>query len=266
MWKRYSKHLVRTWNKSLSMSDTLPYIHEEHTQITSADTDFTKILKPGSLINMLIQIAWHHAEKLGFGMEFLHREELVWMLSRMHIKIYDYPSWNEHLSFTTWPKGIRRLFYLRDFEAYGLKNHLMAQATSEWLLIDLKTRRPKLFNPENNIFNQNKDKHALMNEVPVIQDLNEKYETFNNTACYSDLDLNQHLTTTRYIDWMLDTLPIELLRRNKCKELIVNFIREVHYNEQVEILRSGDEDSKTFQFAFRKSGDAKDLFRGQVSF
>jgi len=241
-------------------------ILEEKIHVTSADTDFTKTLKPSALINMLIQVAWHHAEILGFGIDLLHRENLIWMLSRIHVKVHSYPCWNEILSLSTWPKGIRRLFYLRDFEICDSQNNIVARATSEWILIDIKTKRPKLFQPENNIFHQNKDKHALKNEVPLLETIPSGFETFCNKVHYSDIDLNQHLTTTRYIDWMMDTFDIGFLRKNKCKEIITNFLREIPYNETVDILRSKKDGAVCYDFTFRKPQESKDFFRGKLCF
>jgi acyl-ACP thioesterase len=215
---------------------------------------------------MLIQVAWHHAEKLEFGVEMMHREGLVWMLSRMQTKIYRQPFWNDNLSIITWPKGIRRLFYIRDFEMYDTQNRIVSQTTSEWLLIDVKTKRPKLFNPENNIFNQNKDKHAINNEVPVLETVPPGSGLFSNEVKYSDVDLNQHLTTTRYIDWMMDTFSMDFHIKNKCKALILNFIREIPKDEKVSIQCSEDKDSNCFSFGFKKPGGEKDLFRGQMDF
>ncbi len=245
---------------------TSPYILKENIQITSADTDFSKTLRPSSLINMLIQVAWHHAEVLEFGMDMMHREGLVWMLSRMQTKIYQQPFWNDSLSITTWPKGIRRLFYIRDFEVHDSQNRLVAQTTSEWLLIDIKVKRPKLYNQESIIFNQNKDKHSINNAVPILEAIGGDAESFSNQVNYSDVDLNQHLTTTRYIDWMMDTFSMDFHAKNKCKALILNFIREAPYNEKVEILRFNDQTSNCFDFSFKKPEGEKDLFRGQLCF
>jgi medium-chain acyl-[acyl-carrier-protein] hydrolase len=243
-----------------------PFILKENFQITSADTDFSKTLKPSALINMLIQAAWHHAEILEFGVDMMHRENLIWMLSRIQTRIFLHPFWNDNLSIITWPKGVRKLFYLRDFEVYDSLNRLVAQTTSEWILIDVKAKRPKLYNPENNIFNQNKDKHALKDAVSVLDEINTDAESFSNQVKYSDIDLNQHLTTTRYIDWMMDTFSMDFHNTNKCKALILNFIREVPYNEKVDIHRRKDNSTNCFLFGFKKSDEKKDLFRGQLCF
>lgn len=248
------------------MQKNTPFIIEESMQVTSADTDFTKTLRSSSLINMLIQIAWHHAEKLGFGMEFLHTNGLVWMLSRMHLKINSKPFWNSHLQLQTWPKGIHRLFYLRDFEVSDKLNQTIAKATSEWLIIDLKTKRPKLYQPENNIFQENKNKHAIENNVPNLKTPSSEFAIYNNRVVYSDIDLNNHLTTVRYVDWMMDTFELEYLEKSLCEDIVINFIREVPFGTEVIIKRFELSPNKKYSFEFLSNDMTQIYFRGQLQF
>ena len=98
----------------MNRENTPPAVLIEQFPVTSADVDHTRKLKMSAMVNIFIQIAWHHAEKLGFGIDFLHEHGLVWMLSRLQLKLGHQPSWNEQITASSWPKGIRRLFYLRD--------------------------------------------------------------------------------------------------------------------------------------------------------
>ncbi len=226
----------------------LPAVLEENFLITSAECDHTRKLKLSALVNIFIQIAWHHAEKLGFGIDFLHSHGLVWMLSRLQLKIDMLPPWNETISASSWPKGIRRLFYLRDLHFHDNKGNSIVQGTSEWLMIDINARRPKLYQPENNIFRQNLDRHALSNEIETLEMPSEQPELFNRQVLYSDIDLNHHLTTTRYIDWMMDTFSPEFISDNQPSGMVLNFIREVPYSTQVVIRRYNEERHNLFEF------------------
>ena len=238
----------------------------EKIPVTSADTDVTQNLKPAALINMFIQVAWHHADQLGFGEDFLHSNGLIWMLSRMHIKFDRFPAWNHSITINSWPKGIRRLFYLRDFEATDDEKRAVARATSEWLIIHREARRPKLYNPDHNVFRENASKNAMETEVPSLKTPDGQLSLFERTVEYSDIDLNQHLTTTRYIDWMLDCFDMEFLVNNSCRELIVNFIREIPYHRKVCLRQFQVVPDRSFLFEFVSTEDGTLFFRGQVNF
>ncbi len=72
------------------------------------------------------------------------------MLSGFFIQIHSYPRWQDELIIQTWPTGVERFFALRDFNIFNRQKEVVGAATSAWLIIDLKLRRPlpavKLFN------------------------------------------------------------------------------------------------------------------------
>ena len=78
--------------------------------------------------------------------------------------------------------------------------------------------------------------------------------------------MNEHLTTTRYIDWMLDTFDPNYLSVNSCKELIVNFIREIPLGIPVKIVRYNTDEDKQFLFEFLHPEQSQLFFRGQLGF
>jgi medium-chain acyl-[acyl-carrier-protein] hydrolase len=248
------------------MTKPIKYILEEEFLVTSADTDFTLNLRVSSLVNMFIQIAWHHAEELGFGIKYLHQNNLAWVLSKLHLKIYSLPQWNDPIRLITWPKGIHRLFYLRDLEVFNKSGQLIACATSEWLLIDIKTKRPKLQGPDEEIFNKNRDKHAIEALTENLDPLKGDKNNFLLKAAYSDIDLNQHLTTTRYVDWMFDTFDMGFHKKHKCSSIILNFIREIPDGIDVSVNRISNFDKNCHDFEFIKNEDGQILFLGRLLF
>ncbi len=248
------------------MTQNIPQTLEETYEITAADTDFTKKLNTRSLTNMFIQSAWHHAEALGFGTNFLNKNKTVWMLSRFQMRLETTPFWNEKILMTTWPKGIHRVFYQRDFEAFTMNKRKIAAGTSEWMIIDLKTKRPILFHADSHIFNPEYIRHAIDSEVPVLETPESGYDNFTRKVKYSDIDLNEHLTTIRYIDWMFDTFNLEFLNAYACKEIIINFIREIPYNTEVIILRYQLNHDNKYVFEFTDFEINKPFFRGQLGF
>ena len=173
-----------------------------NTLVTTADTDFKNRLRAGSLVNMLIQAAIKSAGELGFGFEMLKQNNLIWVLSRLTVEIYKPALWNDSIEVETWPKTIDRLLYIRDFTVRNQHGDVIAKATSAWLAIDIDSRRPKLINNANSgVFNQLSDKYAL-NYLPYkITDVAYQ-DSFFKYAAYFDIDLNNHVTATRYIDWM----------------------------------------------------------------
>jgi medium-chain acyl-[acyl-carrier-protein] hydrolase len=248
------------------MKQPIKYILEEDFCVSSAETDFNYELKVSSLVNMFIQIAWRHAEELGFGIDYLHKNNLAWVLSKLHFKIETFPKWSDSIKLVTWPKGINRLFYLRDMEIYDKNGYCISYSTSEWLLIDTKSKRPKLQSSHEELFVKNKDKHAIGYQIENLKPLIGNASNFSFKAQYSDIDLNQHLTTTRYIDWMFDTFEMEFFKKNLCSEMVINFIREVPFGTEVSVYRVSFPEINCHEFEFVENASKHVLFRGKLYF
>ena len=56
---------------------------------------------------------------------------------------------------------------------------------------------------------------------------------------YSALDFNCHANSVKYLQWVVDTLPLEVLREKRFARTDINFLREVHYGERLRIFACG---------------------------
>ena len=63
-----------------------------------------------AMANYFQEVAYHHANELGFGFDQMKERQTLWMLSRMKIRMSKYPVWNDTIVVETWPSGIDKLF------------------------------------------------------------------------------------------------------------------------------------------------------------
>jgi medium-chain acyl-[acyl-carrier-protein] hydrolase len=228
-------------------------------RVSSADTDMEARLRPGALVNFLIQSAIQSADSLGFGFGNLSQEQLFWVLSRMVIEIYRPLKWNEEIIVETWPKDVDGLLYLRDFIIRDKKGAIVVKATSGWLAINFKSKRPgKVEGIGASFLDRLRSKHALEahpEKLPTIQAsaYTEKVTT------YFDLDLNKHVTSTRYIDWMIDSIPVDYLATHYPSKVIINYMKETHLGDVI-LLQSNESFQQTFVF------EGINKFTNQISF
>jgi acyl-ACP thioesterase len=205
--------------------------------ITTADTDIKGRVRLGSFVNLLIQSAINSADDLGFGYKELKREKLFWVLSRLTVEIKRPLVWYETAQVNTWPKDIDRLFYLRDFLVRGRKGDVIAKATSAWLAIDYEKKRPK------NVGGIHREKLLKLRDLHALGEPPEKLEPiregeeFTANSNYFDLDLNRHVTATRYIDWVVDSLSLDFHETNYPKRLSINYLRETLPGQSIRFLK-----------------------------
>ena len=237
----------------------LPY------EITSADTDMFGRLRLGAFVNFLIQSAIRSADKLGFGMENMNTQSLFWVLSRFTLQIEKVPVWYDKITIETWPKDIHKILYLRDYIIRDDKNNVIARATSGWLALNSETHRPGHVNPEQlNQFTLLKDKHSITEppeRLPAVNGDN----AFSFTAEYFDIDLNKHLTSTRYIDKIMDSFSMEFHSENYPQLLSMNYMKETRLGDIIS-LRKEQANGNEFHFQGENESLNTTAFRSKIIF
>jgi medium-chain acyl-[acyl-carrier-protein] hydrolase len=233
--------------------------------VTSAETDMYARLRLGAMVNYLIQAASDSADRLGFGYGSIRRQNLFWVLSRLTIEIFRPLRWHENVEVETWPKNVERVLYLRDFILRDSESEIIARATSGWLAIDLESRRiKKIEGIEADYFTHLKDKHAL-SDLPGKLHPADGGEKFEICAGYFDIDLNGHVTTTRYIDWMMDTFGTEFHRLNFPRKLSLNLNKETMPGEMLRLMRKHENLEKYLFEGSNPAGNAN-AFRATLEF
>lgn len=238
------------------------YLLHKNFTITPGDADFNQRLRISSLINLYIHSASLHATELGLGYIHLGELGMGWFLSRFKISINNLPEWPGELSIQTWPKGLDRLYYIRDAEFYDSENIKFASLTSGWMMIDKKTKRPKLHEVQRESLYYNQHKHAVIETIPTLKSGDKPDLSVEYKVRYTDIDMNHHLTTIRYIDFMFDTYDIDFISRLQNFEFTVNFIKEIPFNSDIIMHRYDNSSSHLFEL-INKSNDTI-CFRGEL--
>ena len=96
-----------------------------------------------AVCNWLQEAASINAEELSFSKTNFEAagENISWVLTRLRVKMRRFPRWGEKVSILTFPRGGRRIVAYRDFVLSGEGGEELGFATSEWMLIDLATRK-----------------------------------------------------------------------------------------------------------------------------
>lgn len=234
-------------------------------KITSADTDMFGRLKMSSLLNFLVQSAINSADSLGFGFGSIKSQNLFWVLSRMHVKIERPLMWYESIVCETWPKDIDKILYLRDYIIRDSKGEVVVRASSAWLAIDFLTKRPKRIEGlDAELFTMLKAKVAI-DEIPAKIDLVNGDIVNTVTTTYFDLDLNKHVTSSRYIDWMLDCFDVDFHRKFYPETFKLNYNKETMIAESLEVVRENI-DNQNYRFEGINRTRNLSAFKGEIVF
>ncbi|MER2998653.1 acyl-[acyl-carrier-protein] thioesterase [Pontibacter populi] len=181
--------------------------------VRSSEIDYHGKATIPALVSYMQEAAWENTRSIGISMYDLLERGLTWVLQRMRVEIFRYPKHGEAIVVKTWASGRERVFLHRDFRIYSSDGELLGQATSVWLVMDVVKRQmvsvPDFIMDIEVVPNQEplpfaKGKLPQLQEVQYAQQMPVRWH---------DIDLNRHVTNTRYLQWVLDTLPTEILEK-----------------------------------------------------
>lgn len=167
--------------------------------------DFTGRLTLGVLGNHLLNCAGFHATERGFGMAELNEENYTWVLSRLAIDMDEMPLQYESFSIQTWVENVYRLFTDRNFAILDKDGRKIGYARSVWAMISMQTRKPidLLAINGGDIVNYVCDEPCPIEKPSRIKVMATE-PVASLTAKYSDIDINGHVNSIRYIEHILD--------------------------------------------------------------
>jgi medium-chain acyl-[acyl-carrier-protein] hydrolase len=208
-------------------------IWQEQFKVRAYEVGMDAALTMQSVCNYLQETAGNHAFQLGVAVNHLIKKNLTWVLSRLHVQMERYPFWREMVDLKTWPADVDPLFAVRDFEIYDLKNQLIGKATSSWMLLDIKQRKPVPIPEYIRNMHAESPGRAIpdrFDKLPVMQQ--PQYEKIFHVRL-SDLDVNQHVNNVTYIEWGLETVPETIWQRYFLSDMEITFRAESNFGDHI---------------------------------
>ena len=207
-------------------------LHIDYYNITSYHADFKQHLSPISLFYFFQESAWRHANSRGFGWTHLAERNEYWVLAKMHVIINRMPDWIEKIRLETWGKEPELLTAFRDFEFFDADNQSIIRATSSWHILNMQTHRPTALTHFADDF-PIMSRYAIAEKPQKIQQpLSNPIKSAVYTIFPSDIDMNQHVNNTRYVQWAMDCIPFVFQKQHILHEINVNFLSQARSEER----------------------------------
>ena len=139
---------------------------------------------------------------------------------------------SESVTLYTWVDEVGKLFTSRCFELVNGEGKTFGFARSIWAAIDMETRRPTLLDVEG--------LSAYITDRPCpIEKPGKIAPVENNTSGepyrvkYSDLDVNGHLNSIKYMEHLLDLFDISLFREKEISRFEIAYQSEGKYGMEL---------------------------------
>ena len=212
-----------------------------------------------AVLNLIQDVGWMHA----FHWKVQLEPHQGWIFTRQKLRMMEWPKWNETVTIKTWLRPPQDLFLLRDYELF-INDRKIGECTSTFTVMDMKTRR--LAKVDWSKFEDVwRSDYQLQNDPDKIPVQSEAKELAQFEVRNSDIDMNQHVNNTKYAKWILDALPLEILKEGvELHDYEVNFLAETKSGDVISVqkfpseLKKGESQNTHFQGV--RLSDSKPVF------
>lgn len=234
--------------------------------------DFSKRLFIGHLGNHLLNAADFHSNDRDFGMNYLNPIHKTWVLSRLAIEMDDMPTAYDKFDVETWVESAMRYFTNRDFRISSPDDKTVyGYGRSIWAMIDTCTRQPQnIMEIRNGEIEQyiDKDKECPIAPLSRVKMSKEAQLVRTIDTNYSDVDVNGHINSVKYIEHVLDLFTLDWYKTHRVKRFDIAYVAESYYGDKLSFYKE-EVDDNTFHIRITKTNsEANDVevVRSMVKF
>ena len=238
---------------------------EEQFTLTSYDVDFNGRLSLYALFRRFQELAGSHATHLRVGYDRLKEEGLAWFLSRIKVEFSTLPLWGDAVRLQTWPKGIERLFAMREFRLLDKAGATHLLATSRWLLVDVARGRPRRIESLPRDLSFENVEHAITETPEKIVPVSPCVQVYEREVLPSDLDVNHHVNNAEYVKWVMDCFEVGMQTSHGLRSVQLNYLEETLLGDHVRVgsARRSDHD-QSYYVEGLSATKGSTLFQAQV--
>ncbi|MBE6133223.1 MAG: hypothetical protein E7178_00970 [Erysipelotrichaceae bacterium] len=198
-----------------------------------SDADQNLNAKISTLFVYMQDVAMEHAEQLGIGKENTMDKGMMWVVTRTALTIYRLPKYLEEVIVTTYPGDDMKFIYPRYYNIKDKHGNLLVIASATWMVLNKSTHTVN-FNPFNG---KVLPSEHMEKEEPLPGRLAPSEVSLIDTRKVrnSDVDINNHLNNTRYIEYITDSHDNEFYNKHSIHHLTIEYKKEIKINQKVEI-------------------------------
>lgn len=234
-------------------------VYTHHLAVEPFQVDYSGHIFPGVLGNHMLGAAGIHAEQRGFGIARLNNEGAdgyTWVLSRLTVEMEsEWPVSGDDVCISTWINSVQRFFTSRCFDIKNENGDVYGYARSVWAMINLRTRHPEdLMKVGNGSLPEYVDTDrpcpcSLGSRIRIAATM----PVNSVVMSFSDLDINRHVNSFKYIDHILDLFTPDFHDSHALSHLDVAFVSEAFYGDRLDFYLDTIDEGLVFNVEARRA-------------
>ena len=217
-----------------------PGVYSEEAFLHFYDCDYRKHAKLSTLLKLFAELAGADYTHKGLSHEHLWEEGLVFLLSRVSMRLHRIPQHQERLRMETWEHGKQGALFMRFARMFDEQGVAVVDFKTAWLLCNPETRRivrPSHF-AEAQMQREDKDVDAA-EPGRIAFECTDENRVGAREVRYSDIDANGHVYNAVYGD-MASDFALPAVFDGTVTDFAINFVSEAKLGDVIDIHRGDD--------------------------
>ena len=216
------------------------------------------VASPTTILTLLEETAADHCYSINHSLYQLAEQNIGWVLISGILQMERYPNYKEKITIRTWLSTYSTVKGHRENIIYDEQNNIIGRAKGLWIFFDIYRRRPI------QIFDDIIEKWSLCNEESIEHNISKKikaveksdYELKVKVNRY-DTDMSKHVNNIRYLQWVIESVPEEIIENYYLHSIDGRFIAEAHYGQTLILLTKNDTKDNSFIHSIKIEGTDK---------
>lgn len=207
---------------------------------------------PTIMLALLEEAAAEHCYSINYGLYDLIKQNIGWVLVSGVVEMERYPRYKEKITIRTWLSAYSTVRGFRENTIFDEQGNVIGRARGLWMFFDIVRRRPVP------IFEDIRSKWLFANEEAIEHSITTKIDPIHVAQFSKDIQVKQseidmylHANNLRYLQWLLDSIPEEVIDTHYMQFLDGRFISEIQYGDEVLMLTEKDNSENCFKHTIK---------------
>ncbi len=213
------------------------------------------VASPTTMLTLLEETSADHCYAIDHSLYQLGEQNIGWVLVAGTLQMDRYPGYKEKITIRTWLSKYTNVKGFREHFVYDDQGNIIGRGRGIWVFFDIERRRPV------RIFEEIKERWGSWSVDSIDIDSSKKIAAIDNpTSALKfrvnkyDTDMYKHVNNIRYLEWVVESVPDEIIDNYYLHSIDGRFIGEANYGETVVSLSKFDANDNSFMHTVKTEG------------
>ena len=219
------------------------------------------VASPTTILTLLEETAADHCYSIDHSLYQLGKQNIGWVLFAGDMQMERYPGYKEKITIRTWLSKYSAVKGFRENIIYDEQENIIGRAKGLWIFFDIEKRRPI------KILDEIKERWSFCSVESNAHDISKRHEPIESPdyelkfkVNRFDTDMIKHVNNIRYLQWVVESIPDEIIDNYYLYSIDGRFVAEANYGQTIVSYTKNDitdTKNKSFMHSIKIDGTDK---------